>query len=181
MEAARHQCEKLQKHYIGLINTTKKLLKKLNITMTYLVIALTLNDGHRSLPKEFQDLLQRANTPEYFFSKLSVNYLAYHRVVAKLSHRKKYQYSFRFLKARMNDYKKEVKMFRRSTTLAIFCRTIPNMDSRQTYIPSQMIKKVADHEWPATITLENVEEFRATHAKSYTLKECTMMVKQLKQ
>ena len=71
----------------------------------------------------------------------------------------------------------DLERFRRSTTLEVFCQAEPH---RETDPPPDFRKMVSKHDWPETVTLEDVETFWRSLQKIYKMKKCAVMVKSVK-
>ena len=169
--------DKLEKKFNNIVLLTKKSIKRLKITMQYVFIALMEGAQHKALPAECQNLVHAAVTLDDLFHSPFSNYLAYEMLemmINRLSLR--YTYSFKNLKAKLELYKKDLVKFRKSTTLVIYCRVCSKMNSPQHNIPKHLLKKITTYKWSETITLEEVEQFRTRHARTYTLDQCALMV-----
>ena len=83
------------------------------------------------------------------------------------------------MKSEMESYKSDLQQFRKQTPLAVFCRT----QKRRRLEPTAGFRKVvAEFDWPedATLMLEIVEQFRQEYASQYNLRDCAMMVAQIR-
>ena len=81
------------------------------------------------------------------------------------------------VKADMEAYRKDLQQFRESTPLTLFCRT---QKRRHVDPPSQFQEVVAKFNWPDNVTLEVVEQFRQEYAWNYKLRECAMMLAEIR-
>ena len=70
-------------------------------------------------------------------------------------------------------YKEELKVFRKCTTLKLFCQAQKKKGDDP---PPGFRKLVAKHSWPDTITLEVVELFRQSITNHHDLRSCAMML-----
>lgn len=81
------------------------------------------------------------------------------------------------VKADMEAYKKDLQQFRESTPLTLFCRT---QKKRHVEPPSKFQEFVAKFNWPDNVTLEVVEQFRQEYAWSYSLRECALLLAEVR-
>ncbi|CAI8033424.1 Interferon-induced helicase C domain-containing protein 1, partial [Geodia barretti] len=81
------------------------------------------------------------------------------------------------VKPQMKAYKFHLQQFRMKTPLSMFCRTQKRKRLRPT---GEFREMVADFEWPENVTLEVVEQFRQEYASHYNLRECAMMIAQVR-
>ena len=73
----------------------------------------------------------------------------------------------------MERYKADLQKFRQCMTLKLFCQA----DTSTEYDPPPDFRKVVvEHDWPDTVTLEDVEKFRRRYARTYNLQTCAMML-----
>ncbi|CAI8049101.1 hypothetical protein GBAR_LOCUS27042 [Geodia barretti] len=77
------------------------------------------------------------------------------------------------VKAQMEAYKSDLRQFRMKTPLTLFCHT---QKRKRINISLEFQQMVAEFEWPETVTLEDVEQFRQQYAYEYNLQQCTLMV-----
>ena len=81
------------------------------------------------------------------------------------------------VKGEMETYKSELQQFRMKTPLNLFCQT----QRRKRVKPSSEFKEmVAEFDWPENVTLEVVEQFQQEYASHYNLRECAMMIAQIR-
>ena len=81
------------------------------------------------------------------------------------------------MKQEIEDYKSDLQQFRKKTPLNLFCRT----QRRKRRRPQEDFEKmVVEFDWPAIVTLEDVEQFRQEYASEYSLHECAMMIAQIR-
>ena len=81
------------------------------------------------------------------------------------------------VKGKMMIYKSDLQQFRTKTPLALFHRT----QKRKVFDPPQGFRKAVIHfDWRNGVTLEDVEEFRKKYATHYNLRECAMMIAQIR-
>ena len=81
------------------------------------------------------------------------------------------------MKQEIEDYKSDLQQFRKKTPLNLFCWT----QRRKRRRPQEDFEKmVVEFDWPANVTLEDVEQFRQEYASEYSLHECAMMIAQIR-
>ena len=74
---------------------------------------------------------------------------------------------------KMKIYMSNLRKFREKTPLRLFCQTLQR---RKIMLSPEFTKMVAEFDWPKTVTLEVVEEFRQEYVSHYYLRECAMML-----
>ena len=78
----------------------------------------------------------------------------------------------------MVQYKENIQRFRKSTPLVMFCMADPvPLDEDP---PRVFRRMVVQFDWPETVTLEDVENFRRRYAKSYDLKTTARMLNNIR-
>ena len=82
--------------------------------------------------------------------------------------------AFKAIGGEMEMYTNDLQKFRQHTTLELFCQT--NTTSTECDPPPGFRKMVVKHNWPNTVTLEDVEKFRQRYAQAYNLRKCAMML-----
>ena len=88
-----------------------------------------------------------------------------------------HKFNLERVKPQMETYKSDLQQFRMNTPLTLFCRTQKRKRFR---LPGEFEKMVAEFDWPDNVTLEVVEEFRQEYASHYNLRECAMMLAQVR-
>ena len=73
----------------------------------------------------------------------------------------------------MEAYKSDLRNFRMKTPLTLFCQT---QNRKRFNVSPEFLEMVAEFEWPETVTLEDVEQFRQQYARHYNLQQCAFMV-----
>ena len=96
------------------------------------------------------------------------DYLAYHLLDHLIR-----EFSIRKVKGEMEEYKIDLHRFRRATPLKLFCQA---QRRRRRRPPAEFREMVAEFEWPDTVSLEVVEDFRQEYESHYSLRECAMML-----
>ena len=81
------------------------------------------------------------------------------------------------IKGELEKYKEDLQSFREKTPLKLFCKM---QTKRRIKLSSEFREVVAEFEWPNDVTLEVVEQFRQEYACHYKLRECAMMVAEVR-
>lgn len=77
----------------------------------------------------------------------------------------------------MEAYKLDLQRFRQKTPLALYCQS----QKRRRRRPSEEFQElVAEFPWPVDVMLETVEQFRQEYAYHYKLRECAMMLAEVR-
>ena len=126
-----------------------------------------LEDKHRDL-RGSKDLLELFGHLNFYW-----NYLSYHLLDKLLDELIEENQKFRTIKEDMKVYKEDIQKFRKSTTLALYCKAVPHSYCDP---PPGFNEIVIKHQWPATVTLEDVEKFRERFMCTLNLKDCAAMV-----
>ena len=82
-------------------------------------------------------------------------------------------FSLNEVKESMKSYKSNLKQFRMTTQLSLFCET---QKKKRVKLSPEFKEMVAEFELPKDATLEDVEEFRQEYASHYNLHQCAMMI-----
>ena len=132
-------------------------------------------DEHKHFIEEKLGELWRSQDHCHIFLHLNLywNYLSYDLLDKLLDELLGENSDFKTIKEEMERYKIDLQGFRESTTLVLFCKGVP-----QSYCdPPPGFKKVlTKHQWPETITLEDVETFRKRFLCTLKLQDCAMMI-----
>ena len=73
----------------------------------------------------------------------------------------------------MTKHSQDMEDFRKRTTLKLFCQVV---QCKKIDPPPGFNTMVTEHNWPNTITLEDVEQFRKRFIETFNLQQCAMMV-----
>ena len=172
----KEMMQKLDQSFLNLKNTTRERLEKSKVVVERVADALTSlspfnDDDHHKifLESHVQALFKADNLSELFGTmNFHWNYLdpslLDHLVV---------RFDLKAVKIQMEHYKSELHQFRMKTSLVLFCRA---QKRKRINPPPDFQEMVAEFDWPETVTLEVVEQFRQEYASRYNLKECAMMV-----
>ena len=154
-------------------------LEKRKIPVKKVVDALTnlpaddVDEHKQVLKSQLSDLYEAKNQDQLIGQlSFSMNYLSYHLLeyLAKEFHLKE-------VSVQMEDYKADLQQFRMKTPLTLFCQT----QKRKRMKPSSEFQEmVAEFDWPENVTLEVVEQFRQEYASHYNLRDCAMMIAQVR-
>ena len=163
-------------------DSTIECLEKFKITVLKVAFWLTsikALDEHEIFLKDNHEKIHSCRHHSELFSFLNFywSYLAFdllHQLLEVLTNKEN---SFSSLLEEMELYKRDIEQFRRSTTLELFCQAEPH---REVDAPPGFRKMVSDHNWPNTVTLEDVERFRNRIQQIYDLKKCALMVKSVR-
>ena len=80
---------------------------------------------------------------------------------------------FAIVREEMHAYLEDIKMFGQQTTLVAFCFAVPYTEHDP---PPGFQKMVTEHDWPDTITLEEMEDFQKGFLDTFGLPEHAMML-----
>ena len=174
----RSEIEGFNQRFNSMKELTIDCLEKCKITVIKVVLMLTsivTLDWHRIFLKEKCKDLKECKTHDDLFIELNFywNYLAYdlfHQLLKQLTFRDS---SFESIAGEMAVYKKDLKKFRKRTTLKLFCLAVPYTNKHP---PPGFSNMVTTHKWPDTITLEHVENFRKRFINTFNLQQCAMIV-----
>ena len=130
-------------------------------------------EEHKQFLESHLSVLYQAHDQSELFGALSfnMNYLSYQLLEYLVC-----EFGLE-VKEEMERYKSDLRRFRESTPLLLFCRA-----QRKRYVepPSRFVEVVAKFEWPKDVTLEVVEQFRQEYACHYNLRECSMMLAEIR-
>ena len=178
--AFRDQHHRLLEEFSHIVLATISHFKKLNIRIKYLVNVLTQSHGaHKSFPTQNLGQLCKVQSYDELFLLLNKcwNFLT-HDLLDKLILQLSYRfYSFYCIKTQLQAYKMEVRLFKKSTSLKVFCDGHTNDRS----FPLRIAKKVRAYNWPNRVTLENVEVFHQRYSLAHSLERCARVVFQVLQ
>ena len=129
---------------------------------------------HKQLLQSLANFLYQAINLSALFGIMSLNwnYLYYQL----LDHLIK-EFEVIEVKGEMEAYKKDLQKFRIKTPLTLFCRT---QKRRRLRLDPEFREVVAEFDWPEDVTLEIVEQFRQEYACHYKLRECAMMLAEIR-
>ena len=177
-----HEIEGFRQRFDSMKESTIECLMKFNIavlTVAYMLTSIKALNEHELFLKDKHEKIHSCRHHWELFGFLNFywNYLAFdllYQLLEVLTHKED---SFSFLLEKMEAYKRDMEQFRRSTTLELFCQAEPHRDADA---PPDFRKMVSSHNWPNTVTLEDVERFRKRIQQTYDLKRCALMVKSVR-
>ena len=169
----------LEKIFDNLKNTIRKSLEDRGVQVKRAADVLTSlsadeDDNTRMFAESHVGVLfKAADIPELFGTmNFHWNYLS----PPPLDHLVK-RFDLDEVKSQMEAYKFHLQQFRMKTPLTMFCRT---QKRKRLKPPGEFREMVAEFEWPENVTLEVVEQFRQEYASHYNLRECAMMIAQVR-
>jgi hypothetical protein len=158
--------------------STRDCLKQSNVPVEKVVDALADMPAddvpeHKHFQETYLHSLYQAPDHNQLFGRLSphVNYLSYHLLDHLVG-----EFDLG-IKSEVEKYKEDLKYFREKTPLKFFCET---QKKRRITLSSEFREVVAVFNWPNDVTLEVVEQFRQEYACHYKLRECAMMVAEIR-
>ena len=165
---------RFEKRFNELKKAAKTGLEKRNISVKKVVDALTsmpaddIEEHKQFLKENMADLYQSFDISE-LIGKLSLywDYLSYQLLDFIIS-----EFGLDVAEE-METYKLDLQRFREKTPLDLFCQS----QKRRRRKPSEEFQEVvAEFDWPHQVTLEVVEQFRQEYAYHYNLRECAVML-----
>ena len=171
--------DEFDKRFHQLKNSTREELEKQKIPVKQVADTLTSLSPDAGevqaqfLKSHFDELFDAPDHPK-LFGKMNFhwNYLNYRPLYNLVK-----KFGIEELKDEMETYKSDLKKFRETTPLTVFCKT---QEKKVKKSPKKFRRIVAKFEWPNEITLEVVEEFRQAYAHHYTLWDCAMMLEEIR-
>ena len=158
---------------------TRDALKQSNIPVKRIVDSLAdlpADDvpEHKQFLESFLNVLYQAADQVELFGTLNtqLNYLSYDLLDHLVG-----EFKLGIIKNDMEKYKEELKRFRAKTPLKLFCET---QKKRHIKLSSEFREVVAIFNWPNDVTLEVFEQFRQEYACHYKLRECAMIVAEVR-
>ena len=182
IEEVEKMISDLDKRFDSLKDTVKEGLKKLGVSVEKIADVLTSlsaveGDHYRLFLEEHAEhgraLFKANNIPQLFGTmNLHWNYLDPPPLddLAK-------KFELEEPKQQIEIYKSDLQQFRMKTPLTLFCRT---QKRKRTRPRGKFREMVAEFDWPENVTLEDVEQFRQEYASHYNLRECAMMIAQVR-
>ena len=142
----------------------------------FLLTSIRAVDEHKGFLEEKIDTLSESKDHWKLFSKLNLywNYLAYNLLDQFIEELTLKNDCFEKVSGEMAEYKTDLQVFRKSTTLELFCQAQSEHTGNDP--PPGFKKIIVKHEWPQTVTLEYVENFRQCFGCEYNLLKCAMML-----
>ena len=156
--------------------------------MVTVVFLLTSALGEcKGFLKEECKALRKSEDHWELFTELNLywNYLSFgllHGLIDDLFERNEV---FEKTKEEMEKYTQDIQKFRARTKLVVFCEVDYSMLAINPPLqpcgpPPGFKNMVTEHQWPATVTLKDVEEFRKEFLLTFGLPECAIMVNRIR-
>lgn len=174
------EIQTFHKRFTSIKKKTIRCLKQCEIAVQKVVFLLTsifAVGEHRMFLEENHKALHRSENHWELFGLLNLywNYLMYDLLDYVIEEHSKNNSAFSDVSQDMMQYKEDLKIFRENTTLDVFCLAEPAVGHDQDPPPG-FRKMVVRHDWPKTITLEEVEKFRQRYAHGYNLRKFAMIL-----
>ena len=174
----------LHRRFNSIKELTIKCLEKCRITVmtvVYLLTSILGVGGHKKFLEDKYKVLRQSEDHSELFARLNLywKYLSVDLLDGLIDELIEKNREFEEIKEEMEKYKEEINRFRESTTLVLFCQVERNMltiDDVEAVPPPGFQKMVTEHQWPETVTLKDVEEFRKSFLRRFQLPECALMV-----
>ena len=182
MTAVQCEIKSFRGRFNSMKESTIQYLERFEVSVLALILLLTsieaIDDHEAFLKDNFQSMYEFKNHWEVFgYLNFYWNYLACDLFYQLLEVLVLKDDRFSDLLKEMEKYIIDLEHFRKSTTLELFCQAERH---RVTDPPPDFRKMVTKHDWPDTVTLEDVEIFRRSLQQTYNLKKCAVMVKSVK-
>ena len=181
IEAVQTKIAQFDKRFHGLKKSTKEQLEKRKVLVKDVADALTslspddAEEVHtKFLKSHIKELFSSSDHSELFgHMNFHWNYFDYH----PLDHLVK-TFDIDEVKGEMGTYKSDLKTFRETTPLALFCKS---QTKKRTEKRPDFQEVVATFDWSAKeVTLEYVEKFRKKCADHYNLREFALMLEEVR-
>ena len=153
------------------------------MTLVYMLMEIRAVEQHKVFPQErlIDKSLRQCEDHWELFGMLNLywNYLSPDLLDQLLKELILKESSFLAIGEEMEKYKTDLQNFRQRTTLKLFCQADTSTECEP---PPGFQKMVIKHEWPDTVTLEDVEQFRQRYARpyAYSLQTCAIMLHSIK-
>ena len=178
-EYVKAKIKNFEKRFNDLKKVTRDCLEKRDIAVRRVADALTSLpaddvDEHKQFLESHISAFYQAHDNSELFGILNPNwnYLSYQLLDHLIQ-----EFDLAEVKGKMETYKKHLRQFREKTPLTLFCQT---QKKRQLNQDPKFHEMVAKFDWPAEVTLEVVEQFRQEYAYKYRLRECAMMLTEVR-
>ena len=179
IEQIKKEISEFEKRFNELKRDCRESLQKKKVPVFQVVDALTDLpaddvDEHKQFLESHISVYYHANDHAELIGQLSfnMNYLSYHLLDYLAS-----TFDLDGVKGKMETYKSDLGQFRKKTPLKLFCRAQKRKRIKPT---AEFREMVAEFDWPEDVTLEVVEQFREEYAFKHNLRECAMMVAQVR-
>jgi hypothetical protein len=180
----------LHKRFSAIKESTIHCLERCRIkvmAVVYMLTSVLSVFEHKKYLKENHKALRQCEDHWELFGELNLhwNYLSYGLMDGLVDELACRNNAFITIQEQMTVYKEDMLEFRRRTTLVLFCKVSPTILRISEADPSgisevDLQKMVTEHQWPQTVTLEDVEQFRKGFLRTFSLTECAVMVHRIR-
>ena len=178
-EYIKTEIKQFETRFNHLKKTTRECLDKRRVAVKSVADALTSLptddvDEHRQFLESHVSAFYQAHDTSELFGIMNPNwnYLSYQLLDHLIE-----EFDLDEVKGEMAAYKGDLRQFREKTPLNRFCQT---QKKRRLRLDPEFQEVVAEFDWPEDVTLEVVEQFRQEYACHYHLRECAMMLAEVK-
>ena len=166
--------KQFERRFNGLKRAARTSLERINVSVKQVADALMDlpaddMEEHKQFLESHLSILYQAHDQSELFGALgfNMNYLSYQLLEYLI-----FEFELEVAEE-MEVYKADLRRFRERTSLLLFCQT---QKKRYVEPPSRFQEVVGKFKWPRDVTLEVVEQFRQEYAFHYNLRECAMML-----
>ena len=152
------------------------------VTVVYLLTSVLAVGKHKEYLRKNHKVLRNSQDHWELFGELNLywNYLSFGLLDGLLDELIEENADFIRIREVMDRYREDMQMFKELTTLALFCQVQTDMLSSDPLVeadpPPGFQKIVTEHQWPESVTLKDVEEFRQRFLSTFGLPKTAMMV-----
>ena len=179
LEVVKNEIKGFEKRFNAMKETIIRYLVKLQFSVVMVVYTLTSisadsMDEHKVFLEEKHKTLYKCEHHRELFGCLNFywNYLAYDLLDELVQALSQKELSFVAVSRKMEVYKEDLQQFRIRTPLKLFCEAQRKTEDDP---PPGFREMVVRHNWPDTVTLEDVERFRQKYTCAFNLRKCAMM------
>ena len=181
----KEKVENFSKRFNEMTIDTRVALQKSNTTPKEVIVLFTMPSAYletRDAHMEFLDTLNTAADILDLFIALNKywDHFNYHLLEHLITATGIEVYIDRekcvHLQEAMEQYIKEMDVFRRQTTLGVYCKVFVKQKKE---VPKNFRELVTKHDWSETNTLQDVEDFRQKVAQEYQLHKCLVFFKSI--
>ena len=179
LSVVKNEIKGFEKTFNAMKETTIRYLVKLQFSVVMVVYTLTSisadsMDEHKVFLEEKHKTLYKCEHHRELFGCLNFywNYLAYDLLDELVQALSQKELSFVAVTRKMEVYKEDLQQFRIRTPLKLFCQAQRKTEDDP---PPGFREMVVRHNWPDTVTLEDVERFRQKYMCAFNLRKCAMM------
>ena len=179
VQSLKSEIDGFHRRFNMIKEATIECLEKCRIAVVRVVFMLTsiiAVDEHKTFLEKNHNELHECKSHWKLFSLLNFywNYLAYDLLDQLISKELIWRDTmFEKVGRDMAKYSQDMEDFRKWTTLKLFCQVV---QCKKIDPPPGFSTMVTEHNWPDTITLEDVEQFRKRFIETFNLQQCAMMM-----